>query len=171
MTDWRHGGSGRLRGVDEERLDIGDSGRVDGALEVLSGVLRHGGGLQRRQCLLVASWGGAGDVAADLVGNRERLTESLGRRRRVRSISCADRKNGNRFEMCARALGDSSAAIKRDMVQIMRQYSGDTTLLFHWRSCLLYDSQIHRKRVEMYRVLLQRPEERLVDGRAPCARA
>ena len=131
MTDWRRGGCGGLRRGVDERLNIGDGGRVDRALEVLRGVLQHGGGLhrrrRRRRRLLGASLGGAWDTAADLVGNGARLIENPGWRRRIRSISSLDRKNGNGFKMCESALGDASAAVKRYMVRIMQQYSDDAS--------------------------------------------
>ena len=100
-TDGRRKCCGGLQGAGKERLDIGYNICLNGALEVLGGVLRRGGGLQRRHCLLVTCWIGAGDVTAYLVGNRGRLTEDSGRRCRGGSIAFADRKNGNGFKMCA----------------------------------------------------------------------
>ena len=72
----------------EERLDYGDDVLLDGALDVLGGVLRRGGGLQRRRCLLVTWQFGAGSVIAVLSGNGRRLTVDSVRRRRGGSIAC-----------------------------------------------------------------------------------
>ena len=75
MTDWRRGSCGGLQCTGDKRFDIGDGGRVDGALEMLGGVLRREGGLHRQRRCLGASLGCAWDTAADLVGDGERLTE------------------------------------------------------------------------------------------------
>ena len=72
----------------EERLDYGDDVLLDGALDVLGGVLRRGGGLQRRRCLLVTWRFGAGSVIAVLSGDRRRLTVDSVRRRCGGSIAC-----------------------------------------------------------------------------------
>ena len=75
----------------KERLDYGDDVLLDGALDVLGGVLLHGGGLQRRRCLLVTWQFGAGSVIAVLSGNGRRLTVDSVRRRRGGSIACTVR--------------------------------------------------------------------------------
>ena len=85
--DLRHGGWSGLECAADERLDVVEDRRVDGALDTVSGVLLRGRGLQRRRCLLGASLGCAGDPLLHLVSVWERLTEGSGRRQRKGSIS------------------------------------------------------------------------------------
>ena len=75
----------------EERVDYGDDVLLDGALDVLGGVLRRGGGLQRRRCLLVTWQFGARSVIAVLSGDGRRLTVDSVWRRCRGSIACTVR--------------------------------------------------------------------------------
>ena len=75
------------------------------------------------------------------LGNDGGVTGGCGPQLAVEYIVCVERKNGNWFYMSARALSNASAAVKRNIVRIIRQHCGDaaaavpSAVMSVWSKC------------------------------------
>ena len=116
MTDRRRGGRAAL-GIAERAFDL------DGVSGVVCCVRFRGGGLHRRRLPSGTIFGGDGDDSG--LDGRRRVIGDGERRPAAEHIVCADRKDGNGFNMGARALGNASATVKRYVVRVVRKCRGD----------------------------------------------
>ena len=103
--------------VDEAALDLD--------LRDIVGDRRRIGGLQRRRLRTEGRIGGDGD-RLDFRSGDDGGVIGCGQRPAARCISCVKRKNGNGFNMSARALGDASTSVERDVISVIRQNCGHT---------------------------------------------
>ena len=89
-----------------------------------AGDRRRIGGLQRRRLRTEGRIGGDGDRVNFRSGDGGGVTEGCGQRLAARYIACVKRKNSNGFNMSARALGDASTSVERDVISVIRQNCG-----------------------------------------------
>ena len=116
--DGGRGGCSR-RGAVDDLLDLDWGG------EVVGDVLRRMGGLQRRRLWVGAIVGGDGDREDARLGDDGGVTGGAGLQPAGEHIACVQRKDGYRFDMGARALSNASAAVKRNIVCVVRQHCRD----------------------------------------------
>ena len=76
------------------------------------------GGLQRRRHRVDGMIGGDGDREDARLGNDGGVTGDAGLQPAGEHIACVQRKNGYRFDMGARALCDTSAAVSSAVMSV-----------------------------------------------------
>ena len=108
-TEERGGAADACRGITDRALDLADG--HDGFR-----LFGRGGGLHSRrrviQAIVVGDGEGVGSTWARRLIDEDRLPPGDG-------IVCLDRKNGNWFDMSARALGYTSAPVEGYIIQIV----------------------------------------------------
>ena len=105
-------------GVAERAFDL------DGVAGAIGGVRFRGGGLHRRRLPSGTIFGGDGDDSG--LDGRRRVIGDGERRPGAEHIVCADRKDGNGFNMSARALCNASATVER---YVVRERRGDAAAM------------------------------------------
>ena len=107
--------------TEEEDAEVDEA--LDFDLDVAGDRRRRIGGLQRRRLRTEGRIGGDGD-RLDFRSGVDGGVIGCERRPAARCISCVKRKDGNGFNMSARALGDASTSVERDVISVIRQNCG-----------------------------------------------
>ena len=103
-------------------------GAVNFALDLdrdVVGDFRRMGGLQRRRLRTDGRVGGDGDREDARLGDDGGVTGGAGPQLAGEHIACVQGKNGYRFDVSARALSNASAAVKQNIVCVVRQHCRD----------------------------------------------
>ena len=116
-TNDRRGAADARRGTTDLALDLAN--KVD-----VLGLFGLGGGLLSLGLFVKAVRGGDGDGDDAGLGPWARRLIDDDQRPPGNGISCADRKDGNWFNVSARALGYASTSVEGDVIRIMREDSG-----------------------------------------------